>query len=270
MSNYKYMTDTGKAMSNAGYWDHKGYGGGIVPQAIDPYSYEAGTLQDAPLGTGGVPLWLLAGSGAAAGYGLGLGAANWRKGTTDTNAFQQVDRLNAQKQAGILKEQQVYEDMYAGPTAKHARKLATMEPVDVIRLEVPTTHAEMATESGLKMALDDKGYPYILNTLTAGGNSLHQNSWESPIAGPATSGWVYPEGFWDRANEGNDSITGYEAAELANRAERIREAKINAGLTQDQQDYLYYGAPLAGDYDLDLRGPWEEWRDSFKEGWRAR
>ena len=231
------MTDTGKAMSNAGYWDHKGYGGGNyskVPQTIDPYSYEAGTLQAAPLGTGGIPPWLLAGAGVAAGYGLGSSS----RGTTDTNAFQQVDRLNAQKQAGILKEQQIYEDMYAGPTAKHANKLAT--------------------ESGLKMALDDRGYPYILNALTRGDNSLHQNGWE------------YPEGFDRMVNEGYDSITGYEAAELANRAERIREAKINAGLTQDQQDYLYYGAPLAGDYDLDLRGPWEEWRDSLKEGWRAR
>ena len=250
-----YTIDTYLSPKRGGIYNTYGMTEDMI-QAIDPYLYEAGTLQDAPLGTGGIPPWLLAGGGVAVGYGLGYPG----RGTTDTNAFQQVDRLNAQKQAGILKEQQIYKDMYTDPTTKHAEWLA---------IESGLNKMDMATESGLKMALDDRGYPYILNTLTRG-NSLQQNGWEDPIAGPATSGWVYPEGFWDRANEGNDSITGYEAAELAKRAKRIEEAKINAGLTQDQQDYLYYGAPLAGDYDLDLRGPWEEWRDSFKEGWRAR
>ena len=64
MADYNYMTDKGKAMSTAGYWDHSGYGGGdysLVPQAMsNNLPYQAGTLVDAPLSAGMIPPWVLA------------------------------------------------------------------------------------------------------------------------------------------------------------------------------------------------------------------
>ncbi len=204
---------------------------GDTIQTIDPYSYEAGTLVDAPLGTGMIPPWVLA--AGSIGY---LGGKYDVFGKVKDTVGNWIDGFRG-----------------GGPTVKHAEKLAM--------------------DSGLQMALDDRGYP-VIHTEGYGGSGETYVT-EGPYAFkniPPRRGIYDIHGFGPNENtniEAEDSMTGQDAlqAEIA-----AYERQLEAELAADYQDDWRRGPLQTGTSQsgYDNRTEWQKWTDSFKRDWAVR
>jgi hypothetical protein len=120
------------------------------------------------------------------------------------------------------------------------------------------------------------------NPVTSGGPLSRGNSYERYLGRMEER---YRNGIPEYNTPNYGQIEGRTEAIQDRNLERDANQSFTSGWNQGSGDALTgltakhaeaiaelanYGAPLAGDYGPDLRGPWEEWRDSLKEGWRAR
>ena len=234
-------------------------------QTIDPYKYEPGTLVDAPLAAGAFP-WLVAG-GTALGYGAGQLDARGVPLLPDQTSYPMEGPMRlAGRGTG---------DAWSGPTSGHAQTIA-----DLVAARTEDKAAdnwwkrrsdkytkgrdayEASMDQGLKMALDDRGYPVITEGPYAGKNMVRRGIQD--LHGPEAM-IPHPEGITYEPYE----MTGQDAlqAEIA-----AYERQLEAELAADYQDAWRRG-PLQTGRSItvsDDRTELQKWTDSFKRDWQAR